>query len=177
MLWFKKTICFCSDACCSVAVLLCSLWQAPPVFLLKASRHFEGAMDPRDSPLTSSMTLRAFQGMRVYKKQTLKATWIHDHFLMCCSGPIPASTGLTFHPIPHLKSSMRNSELLLKKAIHLGLSELRVSTFIVSSCCVHYNIYIYIVMIHYVQTGVSKILILLYCFFNHEYCTHTVSSD
>ena len=44
------------------------------------------------------------------------------------SGPIPASIGLISHPTPHLKSSMRNSELLLKKATHLGLSELRVST-------------------------------------------------
>ena len=35
--------------------------------------------------------------MCVYKKQTFE---IHDLFLMCCSGPIPASTGLTFHPIP-----------------------------------------------------------------------------
>ena len=35
--------------------------------------------------------------MCVYKKQTFE---IHDLFLMCCSGPIPSSTGLTFHPIP-----------------------------------------------------------------------------
>ena len=44
------------------------------MFRLKASRHSEEAMDPKDSPLTSSMTLRAFQGMFAARNKILKAT-------------------------------------------------------------------------------------------------------